>query len=75
MTFTHAFLYVCGIATGVLLYDVAIERQHPMPVTVAQPVASASVDGCSRESAAGRSLAASMVSSAAGDSVHDCYYR
>lgn len=74
MTFTHAFLYVAGIATGVLLYDTAIERQQPMSITAAQKV-SASVDGCYRETAAGMSLAASMVSSAGTDRVHECYYR
>lgn len=68
MTFAHAALYIYGIATGVLLYDSAIERQHPAP--------SRSVQYCPPANAAGQALAASMVSSAAGTPTsHECYYR
>ena len=63
-----ALVAVCSFALGVLVYDVALERQQ-----IVQPRA---VAYCSDQDAAGRALAASMVSSAAGTpSTHECYYR
>lgn len=70
MRFKSAFIWVCGAATGVLVYDVALDRQHPMPP--AQRMARY----CPNQNAAGRTLSASMVSSAAGTrTIHECEYR
>lgn len=60
--------FVFGLATGVLLYDTALERQQHQQH-------SGYVHLCAPTDAAGRALAAEMVSSAAGDSVHECEYR
>lgn len=67
MTRTHAALLLFGFALGVLVYDTALERKIEQPRQVRY---------CAPADAAGRALAASMVSSAAGTpSQHECYYR
>ena len=76
MTFSSAFIFVCGAATGALVYDVALERQQPLRWS--EPSIPRAVAYCPPANKAGHALTASMIQEsyiAGADKAHDCVYR